>query len=359
MLCGSFHAQADPTPSSTPDSSVESSAPTVEEVVINARVFGPTRPVDSRIAEAREEYAGSVATVSPAELERQKTNNLGEVLARVPGVAYVDEDGRGTKLDLSLRGLDPIRSNFVQLLLDGVPIQPSLYSEQAAYYGVPAERLAGIEIFKGGAGVLFGPNTVGGAVNFISRPPSPRPFAAVLDTRFDTYGDYSANIFASGTQGKVFAGVEYLHKGGDGFRDSLGYTIDDADLRVGYRFNDDHWAQIHFQYYDEESETPGGLLPAQLQADRTQSNKPNDEFFGERIALDFRSSHRLTERQQLDLLLYAFQFERNWFLQNYVSDSTANLALANNNAQFLRKFIVIGVRAKVYGDLRSGSDHGP
>ena len=61
------------------------------------------------------------------ELDRQKASNLGEVLARIPGVLYVDEDGRGTKPDIGLRGLNPIRSEYVQLLADGVPTQPSMY----------------------------------------------------------------------------------------------------------------------------------------------------------------------------------------------------------------------------------------
>ncbi len=314
---------------------------TTSEVIVTAQ-----SDEAARLEETRRNYAGSVATVSPEEIELQKTDNLGDVVARVPGVTYVDEDGRGTKPDISLRGLNPIRSEFVQLLLDGVPIQPSLYSEPGAYYGVAAERVAAIEIFKGGASIPFGPNAVGGVVDFITRGPSLRPFAAVLDTRFDSYGDYDANLFVSGTRGNVFAGLEYLQKGGDGFRDSLGYNIDDLDVKLGYIFNQDHSAQLHFQYYDEESETPGGLLPEQLRNDRTQSNKPDDEFFGRRIAADLRSSHRLSDRQEIDLLLYIVRFERDWFLQNYVSDDTPNLDLADSNGQFLRAFDVVGFEPK-------------
>ncbi|HEX8280482.1 MAG TPA: TonB-dependent receptor, partial [Chthoniobacterales bacterium] len=327
----------------------------VPEVIVTAEEDAAT----SQLRKARQKQAGSIATVSPQELQLQKTNNLGDVVARVPGVAYVDEDGRGTKPDISLRGLNPIRSEFVLLLLDGVPIQPSIYSEPAAYYGPPAERLAGIEIFKGGASTLFGPNAVGGVFNFITRAPSLLPLAVVIDTRFDSYEDYSANLFVSGTRGNASAGLEYLHKGGDGFRDGLGYNINDVEAKLGYQFNNDHFAQLHFQFYDEESETPGGLLPEQFRSDRTQSNKPQDEFFGRRIALDLRSSHPLSERQQLDLLFYVFRFERDWFLQNYVSNNTPNLTLANNNSQFLRTFDVLGFEPKytLTYDLGQSSGH--
>lgn len=303
-------------------------------------------PVTSQIEEVRQNYPGSVSTVTPQELSIQKASNLGEILARIPGAAYVDEDGRGTKPNIGLRGLNPIRSEYTQILLDGVPTQPSMYSEQAAYYGVPSERVAGIEIFKGGSSILFGPNTVGGVVNLISRGPSSRPFSTVLDARFDTYGDYLGNVFFSGTQDKISYGVEYMHKGGNGFRDSLGYRINDLDTKLKYQFNEDHSAQIHFQYYDEKSETPGGLLGTQFQSNPHLSNKPNDEFYGKRIEGDIRSHHQLTDDQQLDLLFYSYFFQRNWFLQNYVSNTTPNLALANSNGQYLRDFNVVGFEPK-------------
>ena len=60
------------------------------------------------------------------------------------------------------------------------------------------ERIVGVEVFKGGSSILFGPNTVGGVDDMISRPLSPRPLRPILDTRYDSYGDYSANLHASG-----------------------------------------------------------------------------------------------------------------------------------------------------------------
>jgi outer membrane receptor for Fe3+-dicitrate len=288
------------------------------EVVVSAERKGV---LARRIAQTRATHPGSVATVSTDELELQKTSNLGEVLARIPGVVYVDEDGRGTKPDIALRGLNPIRSEYVQLLADGVPTQPSMYSEQAAYYGVPAERVAAIEVIKGGAAVLFGPNTVGGVINVIARAPSPRPLSLVLDTRVDTYGDAVGSVFLSGTSGQLSYGVEYMHKGGNGFRDSLDYRIDDVAVTVGYELNAAHSARAHFQYYDERSETPGGLLPEQFRADRSLSNKPNDVFFGQRIEGDLRTQHQLTANQRIDTLLYAYFFQRNWFYRTSLTTS--------------------------------------
>ncbi len=301
--------------------------------------------VAAKLKAARESYAGSLATVTPAELALQGATNLGEVLSRIPGITYIDEDGRGTKPDIGLRGLDPIRSQYVQLLHDGVPTQPSLYSEQAAYYGVPAERVSGIEVFKGGSSILYGPNTVGGVINLISRPPSEKPFAGVFDTRVSSYGDQQGNLFLSGTLDKLTYGVEYMKKAGDGFRDGLGYNIDDFEATLGYQIKPDDLVKIHFQYYNEEAETPGGLLPFQSNKTST-SNKPNDDFFGERIEMDVHTSHQLTDNQKFETLTYAYKFTRDWFLQNYANNNDASTTLANNNDQFLRDFDVFGFEPK-------------
>ncbi len=312
-----------------------------------------TAPVES----PRATHAGSVSTVSEDELDRQKASNLGEVLARIPGVLYVDEDGRGTKPDIGLRGLNPIRSEYVQLLADGVPVQPSMYSEQAAYYGVPAERVVGIDVYKGGAAVLFGPNTVGGVVDVISRAPSQRPVAVVLDARLDGNPDALGNVFVSGTQGGLSYGLEYLRKRGEGFRDGLDYSIDDLDLELGYDFGRGHSARAHFQYYDEVSETPGGLLPEQFRRDVSVSHKPDDEFFGRRIQGDLRTSHQLSEHQRLDTLAYAYYFRRDWYIQNYADNAAPDATLADDNGQFLRDFNVAGFEPRYTLDYDLGPAH--
>jgi len=328
------------------------------EVVVTA-ADAHANGVIERLREAREKTAGSVATVTPESLELQKNNNLGETLARVPGVSYVDEDGHGTKTNIGLRGLNPIRSEYVQLLQDGIPLQPFLYSETAAYYGPPAERVSGIEIFKGGSSILYGPNTIGGVVNLLSRGFSDRPFTTILDGRFDTFGDYTGNLYTGGTVNGFSYGVEYMKKGGDGFRDNLGFNIDDFDIKLGYRFNEDHAVQAHFSYYDEQSETPGGLLPEQFEnglLDR--SNKHHDMFYGTRVAFDLRSSHQLTDQQRLELLFYTVSYRRDWYMQKYLSNTTTDLTLTDTNEQFLRNFQLTGFEPKYILDYDLGQSTG-
>src|SRR3546814_6657748 len=41
----------------------------------------------------------------------------------------------------------------------------------SAYDNVPVEDVARIEVIKGGASVIYGPNTVSGVVNYVTRRP--------------------------------------------------------------------------------------------------------------------------------------------------------------------------------------------
>src|SRR5688572_29461829 len=82
---------------------------------------------------------------------------------------------------------------YTQLLIDGQPVISSL----AQVYGIeqlPARMIERIEVVKGGGSALYGPGSVGGVVNVISREPSRS--GGVAETRSELVGglpNYSFN----------------------------------------------------------------------------------------------------------------------------------------------------------------------
>ncbi len=115
--------------------------------------------------------AGSAHELSEEDLEQFEYNDIERVLsAQVPGVTTRGEDGYGLRPNIGIRGANAERSAKVSLMEDGVLLAPAPYAAPAAYYFPMSTRMVGLEVFKGPAAIRYGPNTVGGAINLITRP---------------------------------------------------------------------------------------------------------------------------------------------------------------------------------------------
>ena len=110
---------------------------------------------------------------------------LGVRAGRVPGMTATQSEGGGLRLDVGTHGLDPGRSRRVLILEDGVPVSVNPYAEPDIYYVPMAERMRGVEVVKGSGNILFGPQTIGGVINFLTLvPPDHRHEMAELDAGF-------------------------------------------------------------------------------------------------------------------------------------------------------------------------------
>ena len=114
--------------------------------------------------------AGSAHKLDQAQLERREQDDIHELVKDVPGVYVRGEDGYGLRPNIGLRGAAADRSAKVTLMEDGVLLAPAPYSAPAAYYFPMTTRMVGVEVFKGAAATRHGPNTVGGAINLLTRP---------------------------------------------------------------------------------------------------------------------------------------------------------------------------------------------
>lgn len=92
--------------------------------------------------------------------------NLDEVIKLMPGI-YVSEGGKG-EASLKIRGLGAKR---ITLLLDSIPVyEPYFNSFDLKMFSL--EEIETIKVVKGTSSVLYGPNTLGGVVNIITRRPN-------------------------------------------------------------------------------------------------------------------------------------------------------------------------------------------
>ncbi len=139
-------------------------------------------------------------------------------LQSFPGVNVQEEDGFGLYTNIGIRGTSLERSSKVTLLEDGVPVAPAPYSAPAAYYMPLLARMKGVEVIKGAEQYRYGPNTVGGTINFLSTP-VPTEFVANF---MASGGNWNTRVL-SAKLGNTWKNWSYLLEsniiGTEGFKD--------------------------------------------------------------------------------------------------------------------------------------------
>src|SRR5688572_16338600 len=113
---------------------------------------------------------GSAHVVNQKQLERQERDDAQAILQQVPGVYVRQEDGIGLRPNIGIRGANPDRSKKLTLMEDGILFGPAPYSAPAAYYFPLMTRMTDVRVMKGPSALAYGPHTVGGAIDFVSRP---------------------------------------------------------------------------------------------------------------------------------------------------------------------------------------------
>lgn len=114
--------------------------------------------------------AGSVHFIREEQLERFEYDDAGMIFTQTPGVYIRQEDGMGLRPNIGMRGTNPNRSAKITLTEDGVLFGPAPYSAPAAYFFPSLTRMTSVRVLKGPSAIAYGPQTVGGAIDLVSRP---------------------------------------------------------------------------------------------------------------------------------------------------------------------------------------------
>ena len=160
---------------------------------------------------------GAAYKVDEKKLTTFGYTDVHRAIAEAPGVYVREEDGFGLRPNIGLRGASSDRSAKITLMEDGVLLAPAPYAAPAAYYFPMMGRITGLEVFKGPAAIKYGPHTVGGALNLLTRP-VPRAFQLGVDASAGMYGTANLHAFA-GTGGDLWGVlVEAAVQHSDGFK---------------------------------------------------------------------------------------------------------------------------------------------
>lgn len=299
-------------------------------------------------AEALQRTPGSAVIVDEEELETFQPLSTQDALRKIPGINVVETEGYGFFPRIGVRGLNPDMSKKVLLLEDGAPIALGPYTDPAAYYSPPIERMERIEVLKGSGSLRYGPSTVGGAINYITKNPPAEPGGAVTLTGGNR-GYRSALAEYGGTWDNATGSISYLRKDGDGIRQNNDFRIDDLVLKGGFGIGSNQFVGAKLTYYDQDSQsTYMGLTQREFNEDSSQNKAANDHIDVKRYAVDLNHEVQFTPNMTLRNLVYFNNAERDWWREGFAFNAVTGLnEMTGRTSGRLRNFDVKGIDSRL------------
>lgn len=304
---------------------------------------------------------GTLSVVDSATLASSQVLDVNEALRKVSGVHARDEEGFGLRPNIAIRGLNPTRSAKVLLLEDGVFFTMAPYGDNASYYHPPIERFDHVEVLKGSGQIAYGPQTIGGIVNYVT-PSVPTQasgwarIAAGSRDYFQATGGFGTTI------GRVGLLIDGMHKQGDGARDHISSRVFDLTAKAQVALGAGHAVLVKVNQYGEDSTlTYSGLTQSEYEANPRQNPFVNDAFGASRTGATATWRAEFTRSLLMTTNVYGYAFERAWWRQS--SNSTqrpndrpdpacggmANLSTTCGNEGRLREYRVWGVEPRFRG----------
>jgi len=290
------------------------------------------------VGTSEERTAGSIHTIKSQRLKRFGLDDPHAVLQAVPGIYTRGEDGYGLRPNIGLRGANADRSKKVTLMEDGVLFGPAPYSAPAAYYFPLIARMESARVVKGPAAVLYGPSTVGGAIDLVTRD-VPGGMAGGVDLAGGqyAYGKLHGWVGASDENGGFLVDALHVRSGGfkqlDGGGDT-GFARTELLAKGRVRLElgrTKHQLLLKLQYSQEESnETYLGLTDADFRENplRRYAASALDKMKNDRQSAVL--SHRLEAGgATLTSTAYVHRFARVWRRIDHLDGSPPAPVLAN------------------------------
>ncbi|TPQ32931.1 TonB-dependent receptor family protein [Cupriavidus pinatubonensis] len=296
----------------------------VEQVLDTVQVTGNW--LGTGLQNSVKTFPGARTVVGEEQIEQSGASSISDVMRRIPGVQSTDNSGTSgsaISLNIGVRGLTGRYSPRSTVLLDGIPMAVAPYGQpQLSFAPVSLGNIDSIDVVRSGGAVRYGPQNVGGIINFNTRP---------IPTSPGITGDASIreNIYTEGggsnTQYNAFVGttldsglgLAVLYSGMTGREWRKGSDDDVNDLAVKFAYDINNTSQVYgkVSYYDVRSRTPGGLTVAQYNADPFQNTRPNDYWSGNRTAFDLGYVNTISGNQEFEIRTFFNESYRQSTLQ--------------------------------------------
>ena len=348
---GRASAEAEPTQAQTQSeqASTTASSETRLNTLPELRLPG-IQVIGAGVNTYRSDIAGAAVYINRQQLQERQPLSVQDALRQVAGIHLREEEGMGFIPNIGLRGLTPDRSAKLLVLEDGAPVAPSLFINNASYYSPRIERMQAVEVLKGASSLRYGPHTIGGTINYITRDPFD---GNTLTASAGSHGFGLLMLESGVVSGTAFGGMNLVRSRGDGARDN-GFDMTDLMLKGGFQISPGQAISAKFSWYDNDINTSYvGLRPDEFRADPTRNPAPDDIFLTTRVAFDVNHEIDLSDSLRLNTLVYWSELDRDYWRRDVVGRSRSGTTFRPCDGSRtctggrLRNFTMVGVDSRL------------
>jgi iron complex outermembrane receptor protein len=256
----------------------------------------------SREAQLRTDAPVAISKLSPTVIQDTKATLLSELINKVPGVVMLnygnEQHGMGIRQPFGT-------SAYFLYLEDGIPLRPmGVFNHNALLESNPL-AINSLEVVKGPASSLYGPEAVGGAINLLTKRPTSVPTLSV-GLQGDQYG-YRRLQFGGGGMltAKLGAFVSgYVARQRNGWQAQSDYDKQSLNARVEYALTDRTRLTAAASYNDYDSQTSSSVDSVAYY--RREYSSTSDFTYRKTYALRARltAEHQWDERNATTLTTY-------------------------------------------------------
>ena len=207
------------------------------------------------------------------------TNNMRQVLSKVPGIHIWESDPSGIQIGIATRGLSPNRSWEFNVRQNGYDIAADPFGYPEAYYNPQLQSVQRIEIVRGQGALQYGPQ-FGGLVNYILRNGNEFNKPLVFETQqtLGSYGLFNSYNAIGGKKGKTHYYTFFDHRSASGWRANSNYFTNAGYATITHQFKNNLAVTFELMHSHMRSKQPGGLTDAALAINAQQSYRGRNWF---------------------------------------------------------------------------------
>ena len=287
------------------------------------------------------------------------TNNMRQVLAKIPGIHIWESDGSGIQIGVAARGLSPNRSWEFNVRQNGYDIASDPFGYPEAYYNPQLQGVQRVQVVRGAGALQYGPQ-FGGMINYILRNGSEinKPFEFETQQTAGSNGLFNSYNAIGGETSKIHYYGFFDHRNADGWRSNSRYHVNNGYATFTYRLSEQLKIGVEYSIHSMLSQQAGGLTDAGFKSDARTSSRSRNWLNIEWNTAALNLDYTFNNKSYLNIKLFGIHGDRNsngYVRAINIPDTINAVTLQYNNRTVdIDQYRNLGMEARYLTDYRFG-----